>query len=166
MLTYGPKGAIAQFADAEKSAIWASSYEKLFIEGEGRLPTSSLCRFFGIETPEYEVTNWADDGQHVIAGEGGESGQDLGLVIYHTPGYTPDEIAIWDPKERVIFVGDTMYEWAPIFFPLEGSLRLYSDTLGRLKGLVEPWNAAASDQNCGKCEFVGQCFKAEINHCS
>ena len=155
VLTYWSKGAIAQFADAQKSAIWAGSYEKLFIEGEGRLPISSLCRFFGMETPEYKVTNWADDGQRVFAGEDSESGEDLGLVIYHSPGHSPDEIAIWDPKERVIFVGDTMYEWAPIVSPLEGNLRLYSDTVGRLKGLVEAWNAAASDQSLGKCEFAG-----------
>ncbi len=103
-----------------------------------------------METPKYKVTNWADDGQHVVVGEG----EDLDLIIYHTPGHTPDEIAIWDPQERVIFVGDTMYEWAHIVFPLEGNLRLYSDSLGRLKSLVETWNASSSKQNAGECECL------------
>lgn len=94
-----------------------------------------------METPVYKVTHWADDGQRVLAA----NGQDLGLTIYHTPGHTPDEIAIWDAQERVIFVGDTMYEWARIVFPLEGDLRLYSQTLARLKTLVVKWNAETTE---------------------
>lgn len=140
-------GGVAQFTDTGKSAIWASSYDKPFIQGEGRLATSSLCRFFGMETPKYEVTHWADDGQHVLAGEAGE---DLGLVIYHTPGHTPDELAVWDAQERVIFVGDTMYEWAHIFFPLEGNLRLYSNTLAKLRSLVAAWNGDPGHQSFSK----------------
>ncbi|KAK0745437.1 beta-lactamase-like protein [Schizothecium vesticola] len=107
------------------SAIWASSYDRSFIEGKDRLPTSSLCRFFGVETPKYKVTHWADDVQHV---QTSDSGDDLGLVIYHTPGHTPDQLAVWDPQERVIFVGDTL------------------NTLGKLKSLVAAWNGDASDQ--------------------
>jgi glyoxylase-like metal-dependent hydrolase (beta-lactamase superfamily II) len=153
-------GAIAQFTDTAKSAIWASSYDKPFVNEENRLPTNSLCRFFDIETPKYEVTHWADDGQHVFAGE---SGEDLGLVIYHTPGHTPDELAVWDPQERVIFVGDTMYEWVHIVFPLEGDLRLYSNTLGKLRSLVAAWNSGRNRQNTGKwsspatCLMIRQC---------
>lgn len=100
-----------------------------------------------METPKYKVTHWADDGQHV---QTSDSGDDLGLVIYHTPGHTPDQLAVWDPQERVIFVGDTMYEWAPIVFPLEADLKLYSNTLGKLKSLVAAWNSGASDQTTSK----------------
>ena len=64
-----------------------------------------------------------------------------GLVVYQTPGHTPDEVAVWDPQERYLFVGDTLYEWAPIIFPLEGSLFRFSESLGRLKTLVSGWNA-------------------------
>lgn len=38
-----------------------------------------------------------------------------------------------------------MYEWAPIAFPLEADLKLYSNTLGKLKSLVAAWNTGASD---------------------
>jgi len=41
----------------------------------------------------------------------------------------------------VLFVGDTLYEWAVIVFPLEGNLGWYNETLKRLKGLVQAWNA-------------------------
>lgn len=130
------KGGIEHFADAPNSSIWASSNDKGFIEDD--LPTTSLCRFVGMQTPEYKVTNWADDGQTMTF-----DGHDLGLVIYHTPGHTPDELAVWDPQERFVFVGDTMYEWAPIIFPLEGSLQDYASTLFKLRDLIRDWNGAA-----------------------
>jgi glyoxylase-like metal-dependent hydrolase (beta-lactamase superfamily II) len=128
-------GAIAQFTDA-KSTIWASAYDKSFLEGPDQLPTSSLCRFIGIETPTYRITNWADDNQAVT-----HQGIDLGLQILHTPGHTPDELAVWDASERTLFVGDTLYEWAAISFPTEGNLKDYSTSIARLQKLVKGWNA-------------------------
>ncbi|KAH6869491.1 beta-lactamase-like protein [Thelonectria olida] len=128
-------GGIEQFTDAE-STVWASAYDKDFIEGPGRLPQSSLCRFAGMETPEYQVTNWAGDGQHLVDSRG----DDLGLTLYQTPGHTPDQLAIWDPRERFLFVGDTIYEWSAILFPPEGSVTAYSGSIGRLKKLVQEWN--------------------------
>jgi glyoxylase-like metal-dependent hydrolase (beta-lactamase superfamily II) len=92
-----------------------------------------------METPEYSVTDWAADAQPVTY-----NGQNLGLQIIHTPGHTPDELALWDVHERVLFVGDTMYEWAHIVFPKEGNLITYSVTLGKLKQLVVGWNEDSS----------------------
>jgi glyoxylase-like metal-dependent hydrolase (beta-lactamase superfamily II) len=92
-----------------------------------------------MRTPVYTIGHWADDGQNLTF-----DGNDLNLVIYHTPGHTPDQIAIWDSNERIIFVGDTMYEWAHILFPLEGDIGLYSESVEKLKTLVRGWNATAS----------------------
>lgn len=99
-----------------------------------------------METPQYAVTNWAQDGESLKhhPSDGAEA-QDLGLVIYHTPGHTPDELALWDPAERTIFVGDSLYEWAPIIFPLEGDLQSYTATLFKLKSLLQGWNHGSSD---------------------
>lgn len=129
-------GGVPLFAVEDRTAVWASGKDRDFIEGPDRLPTTSLCRYVGMQTPEYKVTHWASDGQHVVD----SAGEDLGLVIYQTPGHTPDELALWDPQERVLFAGDTIYEWYPILFPPEGDLVLYSETLGKLRGLVEGWN--------------------------
>lgn len=142
-------GAIAQFTDPPKSSIWASDYDKGFIEDD--LPTSSLCRFVGMETPEYKVTNWAADAQPVFF-----AGEDLGLTIYHTPGHTPDELAVWDQDERVLYVGDTLYEWVPILFSLSGNLDDYAATLHKLRELVDGWNKDSTEDNrvmmaCGHC---------------
>lgn len=137
------KGGIAQFV-GKTSSIWASSNDKGFIEND--LPTSSLCRFVGMETPEYTVTNWANDGEsirHDASGRLSSDTQDLGLVIYHTPGHTPDELAIWDVTERTIFVGDSLYEWADIIFPIDGNLHDYAATLSKLQALVKGWNQDA-----------------------
>jgi glyoxylase-like metal-dependent hydrolase (beta-lactamase superfamily II) len=108
---------------------------RYFIKGDERLPTASLCQFFDIEKPQYQVTDWASDGQSVVY-----EGRDLGLQIFQTPGHTPDELALWDREERVLFVGDTLYEWAHIVFSAEGDLVTYSDSLGKLRRLVEAWN--------------------------
>ena len=120
-----------------KSTIWASSYDKSFLDEEN-LPTTSLCHLVDMKLPEYTVSHWADDGQMVTF-----NNDDLNLVIYHTPGHTPDQIAIWDSEERFIFVGDTMYDTAHIIFPIQSNMLLYVETLGKLKTLVQDWNANA-----------------------
>ena len=102
------------------------------------LPIHSLCQFVGMKTPQYTVTHWTADGECI---KYGTDYPDLGLVVYQTPGHVPDEIAVWDSNERVLFVGDTAYEWAPILFPLEGSIPLYKEHLYKLRGLVRELNA-------------------------
>src|ERR1700753_4008095 len=115
--------------DEPKSAIWVSAYDRGFIEDPATLPIHSLCQFIGMKTPQYKVTHWAADGESIRYGT---EDLDLGLVVYQAPGHTPDELAIWDASERVLFVGDTAYEWAPIIFPLEGSILLYKQKLSKL----------------------------------
>lgn len=115
-----------------------------------------------METPEYKVTNWATDGQEMTY-DNGSGGHGLELVIYHTPGHTPDELAIWDPRERFVFVGDTMYEWAPIIFPLEGNLNSYTSTLFKLRDLISRWNDGAAAETRVKmaCGHVTSSVDAE-----
>jgi glyoxylase-like metal-dependent hydrolase (beta-lactamase superfamily II) len=127
-------GAIAEFTDVAKSAIWASGYDKSFLSKEN-LPTSSLCRFVGMTTPGYEVTHWTRDSEPVV-----HDGVRAELEVYHTPGHTPDELAVFDRKERFLFVGDTLYEWANIIFPVEGDLVAYSNSIGKLRELVDQLN--------------------------
>jgi glyoxylase-like metal-dependent hydrolase (beta-lactamase superfamily II) len=136
------KGGIEQFMHDSSSEIWASGYDKHFIEDPEMLPTHSLCRFVGMKTPQYKVTHWATDGERV---RHEPNCLDLGLVIYQTPGHIPDELAVWDENESVLFVGDTAYEWAPILFPLEGSIPLYKDNLYKLLSLMRRVNVGHED---------------------
>ena len=130
---YDHIGAIEQFID-HNSSIWASSYDNDFLSHQN-LPTSSLSRVLDIPTPQYTITNWAHDAASLT-----HAGDDLGLTMYHTPGHTPDELAVWDPSERVLFVGDSLYEWVPIIFPKEGSLVAFFESMTKLRKLVQHWN--------------------------
>lgn len=109
-----------------------------------------------METPKYDITHWATDGEQMRS-----PNQDLGLTVYHTPGHTPDELAIWDPAERVLFVGDTMYEWAPIIFPLEGDLPKYTSTLYKLRDLIKTWNESGAGRVRMACGHVTSAVDAE-----
>ncbi|KXJ90074.1 beta-lactamase-like protein [Microdochium bolleyi] len=151
-------GGIAQFPDA---TIWAGSHDKSFLD-KAVLDTTSICRFFDMPTPEYAVTHWASDGQEVES----RHGDGLGLFVHHTPGHTPDEIAIWDPAERVLFMGDTLYERIPIVFPFEGDIKAYFGTLDKVRALVEGWNAEAGEDAarrvtmaCGHATSAGDAVK-------
>ncbi|KFY17810.1 hypothetical protein V492_00366 [Pseudogymnoascus sp. VKM F-4246] len=133
---YDHIGGIAQFTHTSGCTIWASAYDKNFLSPI-RLPKSSLCDVVGMETPEYTVTNWCNDGERVVD----NSGLDLGLTIYQTPGHTPDEVTIWDKEERYLFVGDSMCKYATMTFPLGGDIIEYSDSIGKLKELVGRFNS-------------------------
>ncbi|KAH7408798.1 beta-lactamase-like protein [Phaeosphaeria sp. MPI-PUGE-AT-0046c] len=140
---YDHIGAVEQFPDA---AIWASAFDESFITDPKAFPTHSLCRFVGMKTPRYEVARWAEHGARVTYSPTSTTNDavDLGLVIYHTPGHTPDSLSIFDEQERVLLVGDTAYEWAPILFPIESSIYIYKRSLEFLLALVHRLNCPAS----------------------
>ncbi|KAI9861388.1 MAG: hypothetical protein M1813_005285 [Trichoglossum hirsutum] len=132
-------GGISQFASSSSSSsstttILASSLDPAFVTAD--LPTTSLCRFVGMPTPAYTVTHWVADNERLT-----HRGQPLGLQILHTPGHTPDSLAVWDERERWLFVGDTLYERAPICFPKEGDVVRYMATLERLLAFLDRENA-------------------------
>ncbi|KAH7367678.1 beta-lactamase-like protein [Plectosphaerella cucumerina] len=133
---YDHIGGISEFADDSQTTIWASALGRSIIENPTRLSSASLCRFVGIATPKYAVTNWAED-RDCLSNVGSPGS---GLVVYQTPGHTPDQVAIWDPTERHLFVGDTCYEDAPILFPNGGNILQYGQSIQKLRGLVRGWD--------------------------
>lgn len=107
--------------------IVASSYDPHFLSPT-HLPEHSLCNFVHIRLPRY--TPVLVPHFHRIAAPSTSDGlQDLGFTVLHTPGHTPDSLAIWDEKESVIYIGDTLYEEEPIIFPNEGSIRDWLDSV-------------------------------------
>jgi glyoxylase-like metal-dependent hydrolase (beta-lactamase superfamily II) len=70
---------------------------------------------------------------HAVAVDGVQ----LGLTILHTPGHTPDELAVWDEAEGVLYVDDTLYERAAIIFPNEGSIVDWWRSVENLLRLVQ-----------------------------
>ncbi|KAJ5995848.1 hypothetical protein N7481_002825 [Penicillium waksmanii] len=142
-------GGIEQFVETDGSTVWASDYDKDYLSPT-RLPSTSLCDKLNIKTPEYTVTNWCSDGQQVID----RVGHDLHLTVYHIPGHTPDEIAIWDSHERILFVGDSMYQHAPIFLFETQSVIRYSESIGKMRQLVRRFNAETEQRAKISCSHI------------
>ena len=59
------------------------------------------------------------------------------LVVLHTPGHTPDHIALWHERTRTVFSGDLVTEGASVMINASrgGSLQRYLDALHRLLAL-------------------------------
>ncbi|KDQ24663.1 hypothetical protein PLEOSDRAFT_1107591 [Pleurotus ostreatus PC15] len=115
--------AVEQFSD---SMILASGYSPEFLR-PSRLPVHSLCQELGIETPSYSPT-LVDHMHQVLSSDGKKTS----ITIMHTPGHTPDELAVYDGDEKMLYVGDTLYENAPIIFPKEGSIIDWMETVDEL----------------------------------
>ncbi|OQO09716.1 hypothetical protein B0A48_05119 [Cryoendolithus antarcticus] len=138
-------GGIESFAD-DNASIVASGFDRDFISPVN-LPKNSFCKAFGVDTPKFKVTHFADDNEHLS-----HSGHDLGLTALHTPGHTPDSLAIYDVKERWLFTGDTFYQraatmpWAekqdvPILFPPQGNWHDWCASLEKLLRLSKAEDA-------------------------
>lgn len=78
------------------------------------------------------------DGDRVMTGEGP-------LEVLHTPGHSPDHIALWHADSRTLFVGDLLQMGNTVFIPASsgGSLADYLASLERLRQLspVRAWPA-------------------------
>lgn len=120
-------GGIEQFSD---STLVASGYDPSFITNNK--PAHSLCKYLDIPTPQYEITHWAGDNALLPSPRGG----DLPIRALHVPGHTPDSLALYDEVERMLYVGDTLYEWAPTIFPMEGNIVDWLKTVERLLAFV------------------------------
>ena len=132
-------------AFAVDSPILGSGYDPTFTSPEN-LPGNSLCENLGIRTPSYKLRLVPH--LHSITSTYGNV--PLGVTVLHTPGHTPDELALWDAKESMLYVGDTLYEDDPILFPEEGSLPTWFSTIDDLLSFVrrQP-NASQVKINCG-----------------
>jgi glyoxylase-like metal-dependent hydrolase (beta-lactamase superfamily II) len=104
---------------------------------------------------------WADDAQKTVEFLHDKHLMRLPIMTLQTPGHTPDSLSWWDDDERVLYVGDMLYEqesadsraapWeredpAPILFPNEGDLSLWWWNLNRLIKFVEARNKEGLDR--------------------
>lgn len=121
---------------ASDSPIYVSGHLPRFIKKD-RLPMSSECAALGLDVPDYNpvlVNNNYPIKSHAPAS------QPLGVRIFHSPGHTPDEIALFDEKEMMLYVGDSLYEWEPIIFPAAGSIVTWFASMRHLVALVQEQN--------------------------
>ncbi|KAI0701202.1 Metallo-hydrolase/oxidoreductase [Cytidiella melzeri] len=119
---------------AQDSQILASSHSPSFLDPDN-MPTHSLCKYLNIPVPSYKPILVPH--QHYIRMDQAKNDSPwTGLQVLHTPGHTPDELAIWDAGEQMLYVGDTLYEWEPIIFPAEGSIVTWLKSVDKLLVLV------------------------------
>ncbi|KAG2133646.1 Metallo-hydrolase/oxidoreductase [Suillus bovinus] len=107
---------VEQFA--ADSPIIGSGHSPAFVSPEN-FPANSECNALGLRAPIYELT--------LITSSS----------VLHTPGHTPDELALWDADEKMLYAGDTLYEDDPIIFPSGGSLPVWFSTIDQLIELVK-----------------------------
>lgn len=71
-----------------------------------------------------------DDGRIVDTPEGS-------LVVVHTPGHSPDHVALWHADSRTVFVGDLLVQGGTVVIPAShgGSLTAYLASLARIAAL-------------------------------
>ncbi len=67
------------------------------------------------------------DGDVVMTGAGP-------LAVLHTPGHSPDHLALWHEESRTLFAGDLLQQGSTVFIPASdgGSLADYLQSLARL----------------------------------
>ncbi|TFK50098.1 hypothetical protein OE88DRAFT_1661640 [Heliocybe sulcata] len=138
--------------DSGSVTIIASSYDPSFISPTS-LPEHSLCNALNIRLPRYSPV-LVPHFHRVTGHSSSDEPKDLDMTVLHTPGHTPDSLAIWDAKERVLYVGDTLYESEPIIFPKEGSILVWLDTMDFLINFVaskeeESFQASVVVISCG-----------------
>ena len=136
------KVGVEQFSD---SLILASSHSPSFLE-RVNLPRNSLCERLNIKTPVYEPS--LVDHLSIVKDS---KGYETGVQVLHTPGHTPDELALWDESDRILFVGDTTYEFAPIIFPPQGDITEWLKSIDFLIEFVEVRNRDAGMEKIRIC---------------
>lgn len=118
--------------DFPGSPVLASSYSPSFLSPEN-IGTNSLCNDLGIPTPSYTPTLVPHlHNIHDVQGD-----VNLDVLVLHTPGHTPDELALYDPAEKMLYVGDSLYEYDHIIFPKEGSIIAWFSTVDYLVSFVQ-----------------------------
>ncbi|KAJ7034996.1 Metallo-hydrolase/oxidoreductase [Mycena alexandri] len=133
---------IEQFA--ADSLILASSHSPSFLS-RANLPTNSLCASMGLKTPVY--TPILVPHRYAV----------LGVSVLHTPGHTPDEVALYDAAEKMLYVGDSVYETATIIFPKEGSIVAWMASMQYLIDLVQAENDGDDEFRGGGGEVLINC---------
>lgn len=73
-------------------------------------------------------------------------GDKTGILVLHTPGHTPDELALWDEEEYMLYVGDTVYERSAIIFPREGDVVQWFASIDKMMTLVEKANRESQER--------------------
>jgi glyoxylase-like metal-dependent hydrolase (beta-lactamase superfamily II) len=113
-------GSAAELVRRSGSQVMAHRDEVPYIEGTQYLPATSffqraliwLEKRMASRTTACKVTRALEDGETI---------EELGLRVVHTPGHTPGSICLYQPERRIVFCGDLLFNGHP--FTGRGGLR-------------------------------------------
>jgi glyoxylase-like metal-dependent hydrolase (beta-lactamase superfamily II) len=93
------------------TTVLSSSHDKSFLTPYKNLNEHSLAPSLGLCAPHYNIDIWGDDFQAVIYTHPvTDELIQTDLTILHTPGHTPDSLSWYDNVERLLNVGDSIYD--------------------------------------------------------
>lgn len=105
---------------------------------QARWPSARFAKFPWPERDRDVSWQPLAEGATVMTGEGP-------LDVLHTPGHSPDHVALWHPHSRTLFVGDLLVLDSTVFIPASagGNLADYLRSLERLRQLspLRAWPA-------------------------
>ncbi|KAK9460252.1 beta-lactamase-like protein [Lipomyces oligophaga] len=139
---YDHIGGIFEFSD--DSDIFISGNDRDYILND--LGCHSLCCAFGIETPKFNVSHWLEHREKLVF-----KGVDLGIEALLTPGHTPDEIALYDVNEHVLFAGDSIYEGIPVYIIDTSNMMDYIKSMDFLLEYIKAKNIELSSSETIEC---------------
>lgn len=84
----------------EKAKIWVHENDSDPIEKGD--PEITVADFFGGNMHPMKIDKKLKDGDKISFG-------DLELEVVHTPGHTPGSICLYEPKQKLMFTGDTVF---------------------------------------------------------
>lgn len=98
-----------------------------------RWPATRFSKYLWPDRDARHGVSWSalNDGAIVAAG-------DSKLEVIHTPGHSPDHIALWDGETRTLFSGDLVTAATTVVIPATsgGSLTAYLESLRRVLTLA------------------------------
>ena len=74
------------------------------------------------------LTGYLDEGDVIDLGN-------RAFQVLHLPGHSPGSIGLWDPKARLLFSGDAVYDGELLDTIYHSDPTVYRQTLNRLRGL-------------------------------
>ena len=92
----------------------------------GKLPAGFDAKSYAVKP--FHITDWIHGGEKI----------DLGgrmLEVISTPGHTPDSIALWDPRNALLFTGDMYYPGPIYLYRPETDLDAYETSIGKMAAL-------------------------------
>ncbi|PPQ84496.1 hypothetical protein CVT24_006701 [Panaeolus cyanescens] len=148
VLTHCHYDHILAVEDFPSSPILVSGHDPAFLSPSA-LPEHTLCKRLNLSVPKYTPT-MVPHLYEIFGMNRDRSGGKARVSVLHTPGHTPDELALYDWVDGMLYVGDSLYEEEPVIFPKEGSIVTWFSSMQFLIQFTKERNAERQRSGLGQ----------------